>query len=250
MGRERVGKRALRWRRSWMEERGVEEGKQSYSFSSPYMIAGIDVMEGTLSHRCKEPHVLLSSALLTGYHEMPSSAIAGGGWSPHTSSFALVLQQVHSCKPEPPVSAIPFFPSLLPSGTVSLQEDVSQAQSPVREQQQAAARLQPQPTSSSLPACPKPVQPALAACSNSPQKCSFSQIAARKQARPWGESLWHGTYWATHTIGTGLCWLAPSPLSSRRWFSVEEPLLFPPAALARAKHSGFGARTEEQGLVG
>lgn len=144
----------------------------------------------------------------------------------------------------------PFFPSLLPSGTVSLQEDVSQAQSPVREQQQAAARLQPQPTSSSLPACPKPVQPALAACSNSPQKCSFSQIAARKQARPWGESLWHGTYWATHTIGTGLCWLAPSPLSSGRWFSVEEPLLFPPAALARAKHSGFGARTEEQGLVG
>lgn len=109
MGRERVGKRALRWRRSWMEERGVEEGKQSYSFSSPYMIAGIDVMEGTLSHRCKEPHVLLSSALLTGYHEMPSSAIAGGGWSPHTSSSALVLLQVHSCKPEPPVSAIPFF---------------------------------------------------------------------------------------------------------------------------------------------
>lgn len=230
----------------------MEKGKQSYSFSSPYMITVIDVMEGTLSHRCKEPHVLLSSALLIGYHEMPSSAIAGGGWSPHTSnpSPALMLQQVHSRKPEPPVSAVPLFPSLLPSGTVSLQEDLSQAQSPVREQQQAAARLQPQPTSSSLPACPKPVRPAPAACSDSPQKCSFSQMAEGKQAGPRGESLWHGTYQATHTMGTGLCWLAPSPLSSRRWFSVEEPLLFPAAAVARAKHSGFGARTEEQSLVG
>lgn len=158
-----------------------------------------------------------SSAALIGYHEMPSSAIAGGAWSPHTSSPALMLQQVHSRKPEPPVSPIPLFPSLLPSGTVSLQEDISQAQSPVREQQQAAARLQsqPQPTSSSLPACPEPVRPAPAACSDSPQKCSFSQMAAGKQAGPWGESLWHGTYRAMHIIGTGLCWLAPSPLSSR-----------------------------------
>lgn len=42
-----------------MEERGVEKGKQSYSFSSPHRNAVIDVMERILSHRCKEPHVLL-----------------------------------------------------------------------------------------------------------------------------------------------------------------------------------------------
>lgn len=54
----------------------------------------------------------------------------------------LRLQQVYSCKTESPVSAVPSFPSLLPSGTISrpfLQEDISKVQNPEREPRRGGA---------------------------------------------------------------------------------------------------------------
>lgn len=165
-----------------------------------------------------------------------SISLWGMAGLPYTSKLyslnrhsVLRLQQVYSPKTESPASAVPLFPSLLPSGTIShpfLQEDISKVQNPEREPGRGGAmgsKLQHVPSlpghnrATPIPAeacsqplhfsqSTKPVQPETGLPAlTCPRNAALVRNVSGKAEGPWNQSPSLGTYQTRAIINTGMC---------------------------------------------